>query len=225
MAGPTAIRQNVGVSVKRNSLSLGAAVGLYGNAFGAAAVASGFSVPQACFISLILFSGASQFAAVGVIGAGGNPLSAIATAALLGTRNALYAFRMVPILQVHGLKKIFAAQLTIDESTGMAVAQEDDQDSKTGFWWTGVAVFIFWNLFTFTGALSAEALGDPAKWGLDAIVPAAFLGLLWAQIKNKRHTQLAVVSALFALALVHFVPAGVPIMATALLAIARGWRQ
>ena len=212
------------MSVKRNSLSLGAAVGLYGNAFGAAAVASGFSVPQACLISLILFSGASQFAAVGVIGSGGNPLSAIATAALLGTRNALYAFRMAPILKVKGFRKIVAAQLTIDESTGMAVAQENDHDSRTGFWWTGIAVYIFWNLFTLTGALSAEALGDPAQFGLDAIVPAAFLGLLWAQIKSKQHIQLAFLSGLTALALVGFVPAGVPIMATSIIAIGLGWR-
>ncbi len=212
------------MSVKRNSLSLGAAVGLYGNAFGAAAVASGFSVPQACLISLILFSGASQFAAVGVIGSGGNPLSAIATAALLGTRNALYAFRMAPILKVKGFRKIVAAQLTIDESTGMAVAQENDHDSRIGFWWTGIAVYIFWNLFTLTGALSAEALGDPAQFGLDAIVPAAFLGLLWAQIKSKQHIQLAFLSGLTALALVGFVPAGVPIMATSIIAIGLGWR-
>lgn len=211
------------MSVKRNSLSLGAAVGLYGNAFGAAAVASGFSVPQACLFSLVLFSGASQFAAVGVIGAGGNPLSAIATAALLGTRNALYAFRMAPILKVSGVKRIIAAQLTIDESTGMAVAQDNDRDSRTGFWYTGIAVFIFWNLFTLTGALSAAALGDPAKFGLDAIVPAAFLGLLWAQIKTRSNFLLAVFSALFALSITHFVPAGVPIMATVILAVAMGW--
>ena len=213
------------MSVKRNSLSLGAAVGLYGNAFGAAAVASGFSVTQACLISLVLFSGASQFAAVGVIGSGGNPLSAIATSVLLGTRNALYAFRMAPILKVAGLKKILAAQWTIDESTGMAVAQENTQDSQIGFWWTGASVYIFWNLFTLTGALSAQALGDPAKWGLDAVVPAAFLGLLFAQIKSAQHRKLAVISAIGSLALVPFVPAGIPIMATALIAVLVGWRE
>jgi len=213
------------VSVKRDSLSLSFAVGVYGAAFGAASVAAHFSVLQTCAISLLTFSGASQFAAVGVVGAGGGALSAIATGALLGTRNGLYAVRMAPLLRVKGFKRVVAAQVTIDESTGVALAQNNEKDSRTGFWWTGFGVFIFWNIFTLLGALSAGLLKDPAAFGLDALVPAAFVGLVWPRLTNKKSYYLAIFAFLFALSLAPFVPAGVPIIATSLLAVFMGWRE
>jgi len=167
----------------RDSLSVSFTVGAYGVAFGAAAVANGFSVLQSCLLSLLTFSGASQFAVVGVIGAGGSAISAIATASLLGIRNGLYGVLMAPILKVRGLKRIVAAHVTIDESTGVSLSQEPRgiQAMREGFWLTGFGVFLFWNLFTLAGALGAKAMGDPSAWGLDAAVPAAFLGLVWPQ--------------------------------------------
>ncbi len=212
------------MSVKRDSLSLSFAVGVYGAAFGAASVAAHFSVLQTCAISLLTFSGASQFAAVGVVGAGGGALSAVATGALLGTRNGLYAVRMAPLLKVRGAKRVVAAQVTIDESTGVALAQNNDDDARTGFWWTGFGVFIFWNIFTLLGALSAGLLKDPAAFGLDALVPAAFVGLVWPRLIGKKSYILAAISFIFALSLAPFVPAGIPIIATSLLAVLVGWR-
>ncbi len=212
------------MSVKRDSLSLSFAVGVYGAAFGAASVAAHFSVFQTCALSLLTFSGASQFAAVGVIGSGGGALSAIATGALLGTRNGLYAVRMAPLLKVRGVKRIIAAQITIDESTGVALAQDNEKDIRTGFWWTGIGVFIFWNIFTLLGALSAGLLKDPAAFGLDALVPAAFVGLVWPRLNGKKSYFLAALAFIFALALAPIVPAGVPIIATSILAVIVGWR-
>ena len=155
-------------------------MGAYGIAFGAASVAAGFSVLQSCLISLLTFSGASQFALVGVMGSGGTALSATATASLLGTRNLLYGLQMAPVLRTRRLKKIVAAQLTIDESTGVAISLEKSgrESMRQGFWYTGIGVYVFWNLFTLLGALGAQAMGDPAAFGLDAAVPAAFLGLV-----------------------------------------------
>lgn len=223
--------QNVRVSsVNRattiQSLSVSFTVGLYGIAFGAAGIASGFSLLQTCLISLLTFSGASQFALVGVMGAGGSAISAISTASLLGIRNALYGLRMSPIVEATGLRKVVAAQLTIDESTGVAIGQESlgKKVMQQGFWQTGIGVYFFWNLFTLVGALSADAMSDPAAWGLDAAVPAAFLGLVWPRLTNKRERILATASAIASLALVPFVRPGVPIIATALLAVAFGWK-
>ncbi|MEN9324818.1 MAG: hypothetical protein RL414_572 [Actinomycetota bacterium] len=212
------------MSVKRDSLSLSFAVGVYGAAFGAASVAANFSILQTCAISLLTFSGASQFAAVGVVGAGGGALSAIATGALLGTRNGLYAVRMAPLLKVRGIKRVLAAQITIDESTGVALAQDNEEDARRGFYWTGIGVFIFWNIFTLLGALSAGLLEDPAAYGLDALVPAAFVGLVWPRLSGKKSYVLAILSVVCALALVPYVPAGIPIIATSLLAVFLGWR-
>jgi predicted branched-subunit amino acid permease len=95
---------------------------------------------------------------------------------------------------------------------------------KQGFWLTGIGVYIFWNLFTLMGALGAQAMGDPAAWGLDAAVPAAFLGLLWPRLTNRREQALAIAAMALSLALTPFVAAGVPIISTALLAVAFGWR-
>jgi predicted branched-subunit amino acid permease len=208
----------------RDSLSVSFTVGAYGIAFGAAAVANGFSILQSCLLSLLTFSGASQFAIVGVIGAGGSAISGIATASLLGIRNGLYGVLMAPILKVRGLRRVVAAHVTIDESTGVSLSQEPRgvEAMREGFWLTGFGVFIFWNLFTLAGALGAKAMGDPSAWGLDAAVPAAFLGLVWPRLKTSTDRTLALVAAVFAIATTPFLPAGLPIIGTALLAVVAG---
>ena len=211
----------------RDSLSVSLTVGAYGVAFGAAAVANGFTVLQSCLLSLLTFSGASQFAVIGVLGAGGTALSGIATASLLGIRNALYGVIMAPRLKVKGFKRIVAAQVTIDESTGVALGQEvrSGEAMRQGFWLTGIGVFVFWNLFTLAGALGAQAMGDIREWGLDSAVPAAFLGLVWPRLKTNSDRVLAIGCAVFAIAMTPILPAGLPIITTAVIAIAVGLRQ
>ena len=211
----------------RDSLSVSITVGAYGTAFGAAAVANGFSLLQTCLLSLLTFSGASQFAVIGVLGAGGGAISGIATASLLGIRNGVYGVIMAPRLKVKGFKRVVAAQITIDESTAVALGQEVRGESakRQGFWLTGFGVFIFWNLFTVAGALGAQAMGDIRAWGLDSAVPAAFLGLVWPRLKTKRDRFLAVGCVVFALAMTPILPSGLPIIATAFIAVAVGLRK
>ena len=223
--------QNVRVSrVNRTttaaSLSVSFTVGLYGIAFGAAGIAAGFSLIQTCLLSLLTFSGASQFAVVGVLGSGGTALAGIATASLLGIRNALYGLRLAPLLRLRGWRKVAGAQVTIDESTGVALGQSDlgEEAMKQGFWLTGLGVYFFWNIFTLLGALGAQAMGDPAAWGLDAAVPAAFLGLVWPRLTNNYEKLLAASALVLSLLLTPFVAAGIPIISTALLAVAFGWK-
>jgi predicted branched-subunit amino acid permease len=208
------------------SLSVSFTVGLYGTAFGAASIAAGFSVLQTCLLSLLAFSGASQFAVVGVMGAGGTAIAAIATASLLGVRNMLYALRMAPLLHVSGFRKVVAAQVTIDESTGVALSQEQlgSEAMKQGFWLTGFGVYIFWNIFTLLGALGAKAMGNPSAWGLDAAVPAAFLGLVWPRLTNKLERALAVGALVLAVLLSPVLSAGLPIISTVVLAVIFGWK-
>ncbi len=208
------------------SLSVSFTVGLYGIAFGAAGIAAGFSILQTCALSLLTFSGASQFAIVGVMGAGGSALSGIATASLLGIRNGLYGLRMAPVLKVRGAKRIVAAQVTIDESTGVSIGQEDlgNEAMRHGFWITGFGVYFFWNIFTVVGALGAQAMGNPSAWGLDAAVPAAFLGLVWPRLLGRFERALAASAVLLAIALTPIISAGLPIITTTLLAVAFGWK-
>ena len=211
--------------VERTSLSVAFTVGLYGAAFGAAGITAEFSILQTCLLSLLLFSGASQFAVVGIMGAGGSAVSAIATATLLGFRNALYGLQLAPILKVTGLKRIIASQITIDESTAVSTLQSNDSDRRRAFYLTGFGVYIFWNLFTFLGALGASAIGDPSIWGLDAAVPAAFCGLVWPRLKDKRLFLISACAIILALLLTPITPAGIPIITTVLLAIFFGWKK
>ncbi|MEX2290646.1 MAG: AzlC family ABC transporter permease [Mycobacteriales bacterium] len=195
----------------RDAYGLGAAVGLYGASFGAAAVTAGLSVPQACVLSLLMFTGASQFALVGVLGAGGTAVSAVAGALLLGARNTLYAVRMSSLLPERGPRRLVTAQLTIDESTAMAVAAPPAL-AGTAFWATGTTLYLLWNLMTLLGALGAARLGDPRALGLDALVPAAFLALLWPQLRDRSRIAVALAGALVALVAVPLTPPGVPVL-------------
>ena len=198
---------------------------MYGTAFGAAAVSAGFSVLQSCAFSLLLFSGASQFAVVGVMGAGGTAFSAITTGALLGIRNGLYGMRLAPILRLSGWRRFFGSHITIDESTGVALAQREEESTRLGFLVTGVGVFISWNLFTLLGAVGAQALGNPSSWGLDAAVPAAFLGLVWPRLTSFQTKLAAGLAIVLALLLSPLLSAGLPIIATVAVAVLLGWRS
>ncbi|WP_307853799.1 AzlC family ABC transporter permease [Nocardioides palaemonis] len=177
--------------IVRDGLAVGVATGAYGVGFGAVAVASGLSVAQTCVLSLVMFTGASQFALAGVVAAGGAPLSGAATALLLGTRNTLYGLRMAPKLGWRGWRRAAAAHVLIDESTAMSVNRETTEAARLGFLTTGVAVFVLWNLATAIGALAGEAVGDPRTFGLDAAVGAAFLALLWPRLQARRNVLVA----------------------------------
>ena len=199
----------------RDAAGIGVAVGAYGLAFGAAAVTAGLSTAQACALSLLLFTGASQFALVGGLGAGGSALAAVAGALLLGTRNTLYAVRLASLVPTRGPRRLLAAQLTIDESTGMATAAPSGL-AGTAFWATGASVYVLWNLATLLGALGAARLGDPRALGLDAAVPAAFLALLAPQLRTRTLAVAGGAGALVAAAAVPLTPPGVPVLLAAL---------
>jgi branched chain amino acid efflux pump len=198
-----------------DALGVGIATGAYGVSFGAIAVAAGFSTAQACALSLLVFTGASQFALVGVVASGGAPLSGAATALLLGSRNTLYGLRLASLLRLRGVRRLTAAQLVIDESTAMALKPADARNARLGFFAAGIAVFFLWNLATFAGALGGQALGDPRTYGLDAAVPAAFLALMWPRLDSTRTRVVALVASAVALALVPLIRPGLPILAAA----------
>ncbi|WP_426244085.1 AzlC family ABC transporter permease [Nocardioides sp. LHG3406-4] len=206
----------------RDSLAVGLATGAYGISFGAISVASGLSVLQTCALSLLMFTGASQFALVGVVAAGGAPLSGTATALLLGTRNTLYGLRMAPLLRFRGVRRLAAAHVLIDESTAMSVTRDSTPAARLGFVTTGVSVLVLWNLATLAGAIAGNALGDPRRYGLDAAVGGAFLALLWPRLGDPSHRMVAVLAVAVALGLVPFAAAGVPVLAAGGVALLAG---
>lgn len=206
------------------SIGVGIATGLYGISFGALSTAAGLDLWQTQVLSLLMFSGGSQFAFIGVIAAGGPAAvgAAIVSAWLLGVRNGFYAVKMNSVLQAKGLRKALAAQLTIDESTGVSTSQENIRDQRKGFWLTGASVFVFWNLMTFTGALLGNALGDPRVWGLDAAAAAAFLGLLWPRLKERQALAVAALAFIVAVVASPALPPGIPVIVAGVVALLVG---
>ncbi|MET4078532.1 AzlC family ABC transporter permease [Janibacter sp. UYMM211] len=209
-------------TARRQALSVGVATGAYGVSFGALAVAAGFDVLQTQALSLLLFTGGSQFAVVSVMGAGGSPATAVATSTMLGIRNGLYALETSRVLDVRGWRRLAAAHVTIDESTAVGLAQPTTRSRRVGFWWTGLAVLAFWNLATLAGSALGNALGDPRTWGLDAAAAAAFVGLIWPRLRSAPTVVTAAVAALVALVSYASVPAGVPVLLAALAALVVG---
>lgn len=207
----------------RQGLSIGIATGAYGLSFGALAVVGGLSVWQTIALSALMFTGASQFAFAGIFAVGGSPLAAFTTSTMLGLRHVSYGALLAPTLRpMPPFRRMLAAELTIDESTAVALAQPTPSSRRTGFWWGGVSVYILWNAFTIIGALAGTRIGNPNAWGLDAAAAAAFLGLLWAHLKTPHARWTAALAGLLTLAMTPFLPAGLPLLLAAAAAVAIG---
>lgn len=205
----------------RQGLAVGL-VGLYGVSAGALGVAAGLTVWQTVLTSLLMFSGGSQFAFYGVIGAGGNPLAAVATASLLGLRNGFYGLELSRRLAPSPALRPLTAQLTIDESTAVAAAQPDDPSARIGFYVTAVTLFVIWNATTLVGALAGEAIGDPRAYGLDAAAAAAFVALVWPRLRGGGPVAAAALAVVLTMVSAPFVPTGVEVLVGATAALVVG---
>ena len=200
---------------KRDGFLLGLAVGSFGVTFGVLANSAGLSAAKAVVMSLLVFTGASQFAAVGIANSGGDPISALGTALLLSARNCAYALAISQILPRKGGSRLLAAQLVIDESAAMSNAQASPRDAREAFWVTGLSVFLFWNIGTLLGVFLGEVLGNPREWGLDAAFPAAFLALLLPHVSENDKLRTALLGAVIAFVTIPFMPTGLPVVLAA----------
>lgn len=209
-------------TIRRTGLSIGVATGLYGISFGALATASGLDVWQAMVLSAVMFTGGSQFAFIGVVGGGGSAIGAALAAVLLGIRNTLYGLVLAPSLPRTGVRGIARAHLTIDESAALAASGTTTEEKRAGFWAAGVWVYVFWNLFSLLGALAGQYVADPSAWGLDAAAAAAFIALLWPRLRSRDAVAIAVAAAVVALVTTPMLPAGLPVLAAAAVAVVAG---
>ena len=193
------------------SLTLGAVVGVFGVVFGVGAVSAGGSVWQACVMSLLVFTGASQFTAVSVIDGGGTTGAALSSAMLLAARNGVYGLTMARHLDGSLARRLVAAQLTIDESTAMATAQQDRRSRSTAFWITGLSVYLFWNVGTLIGAVAGTGI-DPETYGLDAAFPAGFVAMVAPHFYTRNGRAAGLLGGLICLVTIPFVPVGMSIL-------------
>jgi 4-azaleucine resistance transporter AzlC len=206
--------------IRNRALTIAVSVVPFGLSFGAVSVETHLSLLQVSFMSLVLFSGASQFALVSVLGGGGSYVSAVGTALLLGARNGLYAARINALLRPSGWRRLLMAETTIDESTAMAVSEGQSGHAARAFWTTALCVYVLWNVSTVVGALVGNAFGSPAVTGLDVAGPAAFVALLAPRLTTTRIRLGALAAGLIALGTVPLVPVGAPILIGGLAAVA-----
>ena len=211
--------------ILRDALGIAVASGAYAISFGAISTAAGLSLLETSALSVLMFTGASQFALVGVVGSGGTVWAGAVAPARLGSRNAMYGLRLLAILNLRGWRRPLAAHLVIDETTAMAIARDDLGLAGYAFWRTGMALFIFWNTGTLIGALATQAISDPRVFGLDAAPPAAFLALLAPRLRAREPLAVALAAAVVAIVVLPFVPAGVPLLVVAILIAAYGWMR
>lgn len=198
-------------SIVSAGVALGAVVGVFAVVFGVGAVAAGGSVAQACAMSLLVFTGASQFTAVSVVDSGGSTASALSGAMLLAARNGVYGLTMAGHVRGGLGRRLLAAQLTIDESTAMATAQATAEHRRVAFWATGVSVYVFWNLGTLAGALIGSAI-DPTTYGLDAAFPAGFVAMVAPHFRTTAGRRAGLLGGAICLVTIPFVPVGLSIL-------------
>jgi 4-azaleucine resistance transporter AzlC len=193
----------------------------FGASFGAIAVGSGLTLAQTMALSLVMFTGASQFAFVGVAASGGSPFAAVPAGLLLGVRNAFSGVPISEILHPRGFARLWTAHFVIDETTAMAVGQATPRARRFAFWATGLTLFSLWQLGSLAGALIGSAV-NPQEIGLDAAAPAVFLALLWPSLRRREARWVGLGGAVIALALVPIAPPGIPVVAAAVAALVGG---
>ncbi len=205
-------------AARRQSVSIALAVAPFGLAFGVACTSADLSVWQALGFSSLVFTGASQFAAVSVLSAKGAAAAAIAAGVLLSLRSLAYGFAMTPALRGPLWWRALASQLMIDEAMAVGTASDDLAVRRYGYLWGGGAVFVAWNASTAAGAALVSTGGEELirHLGIDATIPAAFLALIWPRLVDPVQRAVAAGGAAIALVLIPLAPAGIPILAASL---------
>ena len=198
------------------SLIIGIAFVIFGTSFGVLAVSAGASIAQACVMSLLVFTGASQMSAVSVLASGGSAASAFGGAVLLAGRNAVYGLALSPVLRHSRMPaRLLGAQWVIDETTALVTAEHDDSVRRTAFWISAPILYASWNVGTLLGAIIGSNI-NPSDFGLDAAFPVMFIAMVAPHLRTRAGKRAAVFGAIAAVALAPFMPIGLPILVSAL---------
>ncbi|MGY6025003.1 AzlC family ABC transporter permease [Streptomyces spinosirectus] len=199
----------------RDSSLVWLAGGIVGLSFGAISVAGGLPVWVPVVMSLVVYAGSAQFSAVGVLLAGGGPLAAAATGLLLNVRTAAFGLAVADVVGRGRAARLLGAHLVTDETVAFTLAQSGPVRRRAAFWISGLGLFAVWNAGVLAGALAGDALGDTARYGLDAAFPGVLVALVLPALRTDarvRRCALAGAGAASATAVTPAVPAGVPVL-------------
>jgi 4-azaleucine resistance transporter AzlC len=195
----------------RDIAAIAVAAGFVGLSYGAIATASGLPAWATVGMSIIVFAGGSQFLAVGTLAAG-SPVAAILGGLLLNARHLPFGLAVADVLDGGWGRRLVGTHLMVDESVAFAMAAHDPIRRRASYWLAGASIFVLWNLGTIAGIAIGAAVGDPARYGLDAAFPAALLALVMPRFSDPAARRVALVGAAVAVAATFFVPAGLPVL-------------
>jgi predicted branched-subunit amino acid permease len=170
----------------------------------------------AIVMSVVVFAGSAQFAALAVLSAGGGTVAAIVAGILLNLRFVPMGIAIASSLNQRAVGRALRGQALVDASWALS-NRGDGRFEVALLVGSTLAQYPAWVLGTVAGVLAGGAIGDPKSLGLDAIFPAFFLGLLVIELQARLVSALALV---IAIVLIPVAPAGVPIIAASLAALA-----
>jgi 4-azaleucine resistance transporter AzlC len=204
------------------ALSLALAVAPFGVAFGVLCTQAGLSPLVALGFSTLVFTGSAQFAAVGVLGAGGAAAAAVLAGLLLNLRCIAFGLVMAPAFPRPRWRRALASQLMIDEAMAVGSSAAAPDLRWFGYLAGGLGVFVSWTASTLVGVALVPSAGTfVTDLGIDATIPAAFLALLWPRLTDAAERRIALLGGVIALVLVPLVPPGLEIvLATAAVPLA-----
>lgn len=186
--------------------------------FGVLARQAGFSHVQSIVMSTIVFAGSAQFAALSIVAAGGGVASAVAAGAMMNSRFLAMGIALAPSLTGGPLRRALVGQSVVDAS--WVLANKGDGTFDRGLLLGSTAPqYVGWVAGTIVGTFAGDVIGDPGRWGLDAVFPTFFLGLLIAELGDPRRRVAALLGGVIAVALLPFTPAGVPVLVASAAAI------
>jgi 4-azaleucine resistance transporter AzlC len=196
----------------RDVALVAAATALVGVTFGAITVSAGLPVWLPVMLSVLVFSGASQFVFVGLMIAGGGPMAAVLAALLVNVRHLPFGLVVGDLLGTGPARRLAGSHLMIDEAVAFALSQDDGPRRRAAYWVTGIGLFVSWNAAVVVGAAAGTAISDTGALGLDAAFPAVLLALILPSLRAPATRRAALAGVVVALVTAPFVPTGVPVL-------------
>lgn len=199
-------------------LLLGAAVALFGVAYGADSVAAGGGILRPVLTSLFVQGGASQIAADGILQGHGAPLVAIVVGMALNLRFMALALIISPDLPRGRLRRLLGIYLISDIPVGLALATVPGRRRSRVYIVVGVLAASAWVAGTLIGTFVGAAF-DVSALGADGAIAAAFVALAFGHISGIRTILIALVSFAVTIALMGIIEAGFAVLGGAAAAL------
>lgn len=194
-------------------LGFSVAATVFGFSFGVVAVANEVDPLMTVVLSATVFGAGAQFAALGIVLAGGSASAAVVSGLLLNTRLAAFGLAVRDRLRLRGVRRALAAAVMLDAPVLLALNEPDPAQVDRVYLRTGITVYSLWVGGTVAGITVGQALGDPNAIGLDVALPAMFVALLRPALRSRRARVSAAVGGAIALVLLPVTPPGVPVLA------------